>query len=93
MSEESSCMSSQRVADTSNPPHEPPGRPTVGGSKAKPRFAEFACSHVEVIDNSLFLFPLDADVVHRRYSVSSHWSQRQSFQSTFGEVTRTSEKP
>ena len=52
MSEESIQMSSQRVTNTPNPPLE------AGSSKAKPRFAEFACSHAEVIDICRVLSPL-----------------------------------
>lgn len=52
MSEESIQMSSQRVTDTPNPPLE------AGSSKGKPRFAEFACSHAEVIDICRVLSPL-----------------------------------
>ena len=54
MSEESIHMSSQRVSGSPDPPLES----TAGGSKGKPRFAEFACSHAEVIDISRVLFPL-----------------------------------
>jgi hypothetical protein len=50
MSEESIQVSSQRTPD---PPLE------AGGSKGKPRFAEFACSHAEVIDICRVLFPLE----------------------------------
>jgi hypothetical protein len=52
MSEESIQMSSQHVTDNPDPPLE------VGGSKGKPRFAEFACSHPEVIDICRVLFPV-----------------------------------
>jgi len=53
MSEESICISSQQVSPPTNDP------PPAGGSKGKPRFAEFACSHAEVIDINRALSPLE----------------------------------
>ena len=43
MSEESIHLSSQGIFRTPDPP-------VAGGSKGKPRFAEFACSHAEVVN-------------------------------------------
>ena len=84
MSEESIRMSSQGVSRIPNPP-------PSGGSKGKPKFAEFACSHTEVIDTSRVL-SLGAKMVWCRYTVSLHWSPRLLFQSSFGEATRISDK-
>ena len=83
MSEESIHLSSQGVSRTPDPP-------LAGGPKAKPRFAEFACSHAEVIDSNQFFW--GAKVVWRRYIVLLLWSPRLSFQSPSGEVTRTSDE-
>jgi len=51
MSEESIHLSSQGIFRTPDPP-------AAGGSKGKPRFAEFACSHAEVVNINRVLSPL-----------------------------------
>jgi hypothetical protein len=51
MSEESIHLSSQGASRTPDPP-------PAGGSKGKPRFAEFACSHAEVISTNRILSSL-----------------------------------
>ena len=84
MSEESIRMSSQGVSRTPDPP-------PSGGSKGKPRFAEFACSHTEVLDTGRGS-PLGAKLVWCRYIDSLLWSPRLLFQGSFGEVTRISDK-
>ena len=85
-------MSSQGVSGTLDPPLRPSCHTTVGGSKDKPRFAEFACSHIEVIKYPKSLPYWGAKVILRRYTVSLRWSQKQSFQRLSGEATRTSDK-
>ena len=85
MSEESIRMSSQGDSRTPDPP-------PSGGSKGKPRFAEFACSHTEVIDTSQVISHLRAKMVWCRYTGSLLWSPRLLFQSSFGEETRIYDK-
>jgi len=83
-------MSSQQVTVSSSlvPQSEASSRQTAGGSKGKPRFAEFACSHTQVIH---ILPPhLVAKVGRRRYTASLLWSQRRSFRSSYGEATTIS---
>ncbi len=56
MSEESIHLSSQQVSGTPDRTRES-CRSAGEASKSKPRFAEFACSHVEVIDINRVLYP------------------------------------